>query len=147
MIREVLVHKNVAYDSLSGGLFLIGLGLIFLLPGLGIWPWILAVIGISQLPTNLARKRGWYGWQSCFWLVGLAVVFATGLFWPGILILIGLSVLLGALTHEQESSPFSAAKGGESPDGPAMPSEIGDVQPPVAPGDTARLDGLSSEQG
>lgn len=142
MIREVLVHKNVAYDSLSGGLFLIGLGLIFLLPGLGIWPWILAVIGISQLPTNLARKRGWYGWQSCFWLVGLAILFATGLFWPGILILIGISILLGALTREEEGSPFPEEKRGEPQPTPesAAPDEIGDAQPPVAPRDTSRLD-------
>lgn len=140
------MRRNVSYDSLSGGLFLIGLGLIFLLPGFGIWPWILAVIGISQLPTNLARKRGWYGWQSCFWLVGLAILFATDIFWPGILILIGLSILLGALTHEQESSPFARAKGSESADGPAIPNEIGDVQPPVAPGDTARLDDPPSGQ-
>ena len=143
------MRKNVAYDSLSGGLFLIGLGLILLLPGFGIWPWILAVIGISQLPTNLARKRGWYGWQSCFWLVGLTILFATNLLWPGILLLIGMSVLLGALSREQEGSPFAQEKRGEpqaAPE-PATPGEIGDAQPPVAPRDTARLDEPPSEQG
>jgi hypothetical protein len=41
-------------------------------------------------------------------MVGLAVLFATGLFWPGILILIGLSTLVGALTRESAGSPFAS---------------------------------------
>jgi hypothetical protein len=142
------MRNNLAHDGLSGGLFLIGLGLILLLPGFGIWPWILAVIGISQLPTNLARKRGWYGWQSCFWLVGLAILFATGFFWPGILIAIGMSMLLGALTREDESSPFAGATRAESRAATREPAPSGlpDTQPPVAPRDTARLSDPPAEQ-
>ncbi len=84
--------------NLSAGLFLIGLGLLFLLR-IGIWPWILAVIGLASLPAARAAQRGWLGYQSAFWLIGLTALFASGLFWPGILILLGLSVLLGGITH------------------------------------------------
>ena len=92
-------------EGLSGGIFLIGLGIIFL-TGIGFWPWILAVIGLAGLPASLGIKKGWYGWQGCFWMVGLAILFWSGHFWPGILILVGISALLGALGREGEGSPF-----------------------------------------
>jgi hypothetical protein len=85
------------YAGLSAGIFLIGLGLIFLLPGVGIWPWILVVIGLSGLPAGLASHRGWEAWQGAFWMIGLALLFWSGFIWPGILIMVGLSVLLGGL--------------------------------------------------
>lgn len=106
------------YHALSGGIFLIGLGVLFLVPGLSFWPWILVVIGLAGLPTSLANKRGWFGWQGFFWLTGLAILFASGHFWPGILILVGVSILVGALTRESEGSPFASrpAKGEVSSD-------------------------------
>ena len=99
--------KAKTYSGISGGLFLIGLGIIFLLDAVSFWPWILVVIGVSSLPGALAADRGWYGWQSFFWLTGLAILFYTGLFWPGILILVGVSTLVGSLTRNTENSPFS----------------------------------------
>jgi hypothetical protein len=110
--------KREHYHTLSGGIFLIGLGLLFLLPGVGFWPWILVVIGAASLPESLAQNRGWMGWQGFFWLAGLAVLFASGYFWPGILILIGLSMLLGALTREISGSPFASSRSGQTEDGP-----------------------------
>jgi len=98
------------FEGLSGGIFLIGLGLLFLVPGIGFWPWILVVIGAASLPASLAANKGWVGWQSFFWMCGLAVLFGTGYFWPGILILIGLSSLLGALTKDSQGNPFAGAK-------------------------------------
>lgn len=95
------------YSALSGGIFLIGLGILLLVPGLNIWPWILLVIAAAGLPAALAAQRGWLGWQSFFWLTGLAVLFATGYFWPGIVILVGVSIVLGALTRESQGSPFA----------------------------------------
>jgi len=95
--------------AVSGGIFLIGLGLLFLIPGIGIWPWILAVIGVAGLPAALSENKGWAGWQGFFWMIGLAVLFYTGLWWPGILILIGISTILGAATREQGGSPFAGS--------------------------------------
>lgn len=122
------MNSQRTYDSVSGGIFLIGLGLLFLVPGIGIWPWILAVIGAAGLPASLAHKRGWLGWQAFFWLVGLAVLFATDLLWPGILILIGVSSLVGALTRESPSSPFA---------GRAQPAAPPQDEPWPAPVDAA----------
>ena len=104
------------YETLSAGIILIGLGVLFLVPGVGFWPWILVVVGLAGLPASLANKKGWLGWQGFFWLAGLAVLFATGFIWPGILILIGLSMLLGALTRQSEGSPFAQpAEGASNP--------------------------------
>jgi len=61
------------------------------------WPWILALIGISILPSSISRNRGLYGLIGTLWLVGMAVLFYFDVFWPGILILIGSSILLGIL--------------------------------------------------
>ena len=109
--------KSGYYHTLSSGVFLIGLGILFLVPGVGFWPWILLVIGVAGLPEALAQNKGWLGWQGFFWMAGLAVLFATGTLFPGILILIGVSTLLGALTRESGGSPF-ATKSGENPAGP-----------------------------
>jgi len=96
------------YETLSGGIFLVGLGILFLVPGLGFWPWILVVIGLAGLPASLANNRGWIGWQGFLWMAGLALLFWSGYFWPGILILLGVSTLIGALTRESEGSPFAS---------------------------------------
>ena len=96
------------YETLSGGIFLVGLGILFLVPGLGFWPWILVVIGLAGLPASLANNRGWIGWQGFLWMAGLALLFWSGYFWPGILILIGVSTLIGALTREGQGSPFAS---------------------------------------
>ena len=97
-------------ESISGGIFLVGLGILFL-TDLGFWPWILVVIGLSGLPASLAQNRGWYGWQGFLWMLGLAILFASGFFWPGILILVGASMLVAAVTRDHESSPFSSGSG------------------------------------
>jgi hypothetical protein len=111
------------YDGLSGGIFLIGLGLLFLVPGLGIWPWILVVIACSQLPMSLARKQGWMAWQGFVWMVGLALLFASGFFFPGILIVLGVSALLGATTRQHQSSPFASKPSAATPTAPVVEDE------------------------
>lgn len=86
-------------SGVSGAIWLIGLGVLFLVEGIPFWPWILVVIGLVGLPESVAQKGLWAGLQGVVWLAGLAVLFATGKFWPGILILIGLSTLAGALVR------------------------------------------------
>jgi predicted membrane protein len=110
-----------ALESLSAGIILIGMGILFLVPGLSFWPWILAVIGFAGLPASLANQKGWLGWQSFFWLVGLAILFALNALWPGILILIGISTILGALTRDSEGSPFA-----REPEGAGEPFAVED---------------------
>jgi hypothetical protein len=79
-------------------MFLIGIGLIFLLK-MPFFPTILAVIGLSSILAGLATGRGWHGIQGGVWLVGLFFLFYYNIFWPGILILLGVSALIGALTR------------------------------------------------
>lgn len=99
--------------ALSFGLFLVGVGALFLVPTISIWPWILVVMAISGLPTALARGWNWLAWQSTIWLIGLAILFALDLLWPGVLLLFGLSALMRGLSArdrpEEQSSPPEAA--------------------------------------
>lgn len=90
--------RSSLHGTVSAGSLLIGIGLIFLLK-LDFFPAILAVVGSSSIGAGLAAGRGWYGLQSGIWLVGLAIIFYFDIFWPGILILIGISTLIGALTR------------------------------------------------
>ena len=112
-----------ASESLSAGIILIGIGILFLVPGLSLWPWILAVIGLAGLPASLANQKGWLGWQSFFWLVGLAILFALNVLGPGILVLAGISMISGALTRDSEGSPFARESEGA---GVGEPFAIGD---------------------
>jgi hypothetical protein len=57
------------------------------------------VIGLAGLPESVAQKGFWAGIQSAVWLIGIAVLFTFDIFWPGILILIGLSMVAGALVR------------------------------------------------
>ncbi|MGC8786690.1 MAG: hypothetical protein ACP5Q1_04620 [Anaerolineae bacterium] len=109
--------RSSVYGTLSAGLLLIGLGVIFLLK-LSLFPAILAVLGISSIAAGLATGRGWYSIQSGLWLIGLFLLFQFQIFWPGILILIGVSTLIGALTRPMLRSSTSPEKGEEqSPQG------------------------------
>lgn len=90
--------KAEKMDGLSGGIFMIGLGVLFLVEGIGFWPWILVLIGLTSLPSTIGRGDIEGGLQSFVWMCGLALLFSQpGLFFPGILILIGLSIMIGAL--------------------------------------------------
>ncbi len=80
-------------DQVSGGVFMIGLAVMFL-TGYW-WPGILFVIGASTLARGMAEGRAWYSVQGALWMIGLGVVFALGFSLPLLLVLIGLSMLLG----------------------------------------------------
>jgi hypothetical protein len=90
--------RKSALEGASGGIFLIGLGILFL-SKVEFFPWILVVIGLAGLPGSVARKGFWAGIQGFIWLTGLAILFATDAIWPGILILVGLSILAGAIVQ------------------------------------------------
>nr|MBC7244222.1 hypothetical protein [Chloroflexota bacterium] len=96
--------KASLYGTLSAGLLLIGMGIIFLLKQ-PLFPAILAVVGVSSIIAGLSTGRGWYSIQSGLWLIGLFFLFYFDILWPGILILIGLSALIGALTRSMLTSP------------------------------------------
>jgi predicted membrane protein len=92
------VKNKDAFHGITGGIILIGIGIIFL-ANIEFFPAILVVIGLAGLPESVAQKGFWAGIQSAVWLIGIAVLFTFDIFWPGILILIGLSMVAGALVR------------------------------------------------
>jgi len=96
--------RSKLYGTLSGGLLLIGVGLIFLFK-MDLFPAILAVLGLSSILAGLATGRGWEGLQGGLWLIGLFFLFQFDIFWPGILIVLGVSALIGAFTRTAFKRP------------------------------------------
>jgi hypothetical protein len=92
------MENKDAFHGMTGGIILIGIGIIFL-ANIDFFPAILVVIGLASLPESVAQKGFWAGIQSAVWLIGIAALFAFDVFWPGILILVGLSMVAGALVR------------------------------------------------
>ncbi|MBN1564663.1 MAG: hypothetical protein JXA10_12530 [Anaerolineae bacterium] len=87
-------------EGLSGGIFLIGLGVLFLVDSINFFPWILLVIGLASVPGSMAKDGFWAGLQGLIWMGGLAILFDGKLpFVPGILIMIGLSAMASAFVR------------------------------------------------
>src|ERR1700676_2026212 len=89
--------------GLAGGFFFIGLALAFALSGRLGGNWFLfflfAGLAFSSLfgSASSMNARGLYGGILGFvWLMGLGILFVIG-FWPWILVLIGISAILGSL--------------------------------------------------
>jgi hypothetical protein len=62
--------------------------------------------------------------HSAVWLIGLAVLFFTGFWWPGILVLAGISMILQWALSEANSQPMEPVR---------QPIASQPVQPPAAP--------------
>jgi hypothetical protein len=90
-----VVSKERA-DQVAGGVFLIGLGILFFGGlGIGFFPGILFVIGASNIARGMAEGRAWYNVSGGVWMIGLGAAFLFNFSWPLILVLIGLSMLFG----------------------------------------------------
>ncbi len=90
--------------GLAGGIFLIGLALAFFIGHGSFFLSILFVaLAFSSLIGSLStfNPRGAYGGlQGFIWLLGLAILFLPGVgFWPWILVLCGISAILGVLAR------------------------------------------------
>ena len=85
--------------ALSFAIFLFGVAALFLADA--IFPAILPLIWLSLIPTVLAEQGGKYGlWilaQVGIWLGGLPLLLEMGMFFPGVLVLAGMSALLVAI--------------------------------------------------
>jgi hypothetical protein len=77
--------------------------------------------------------------QSTIWLIGIAILFLTNDWWPGILILVGVSVLAEFLVRR--SAPPAARMPPSAPEpAPPEPSAIpADPLPPASPAPRADL--------
>lgn len=95
------INKENA-DQVSGGIFLIGLAMLFLTGWW--WPGIMFVIGASIIARTMAEGKPWTSATGAFWMIGIGVVFGVpgliegvdwGTIWPLALIAIGLFMLFG----------------------------------------------------
>lgn len=86
-------------DTLGAGMFLVGLGVLFLLDWF--WPGILGLLGIVALVTQSARGNLLRGLSSLVLLGGLTILFTIGFAWEYVfpigLIVLGLIALAKAI--------------------------------------------------
>lgn len=101
--RQMRRGYRTGLGGLAGGFFFIGLALAFALSnwfgGSGFLFFLFAGLAFSSLlgSASSINPRGLYGGiQGFVWLMGLAILFVIG-FWPWILVLIGISAILGSL--------------------------------------------------
>lgn len=81
--------------SIKVGAFLIVLGLVWWLRlWFLIWPGALVVAGILAYTQRRSLGRTVEAVQAGFWCIGLALLFLTGFLFPGILFLVGGSILM-----------------------------------------------------
>jgi hypothetical protein len=86
-------HRGHPWRHAGGPVFLIGLGLLFLLK-LPFFPAILVVAGLASFASAAGHGRALAGFKSAFWLFGFALLFTIPRLWvPTMIVLIGLNVL------------------------------------------------------
>jgi hypothetical protein len=72
------------------------------------------------------------GVQSAVWMIGLGILFLTGDWWPGIMILIGVSMVMGALARGWAALDAAGEPQPEPPGPPPSPFEPRPA-PPASP--------------
>ena len=97
--------------AISGGIFLIGLAFAFIIGGHFFLPLLFVALAVCSLFGTLSTFRPgaiYGGLQSFIWLLGLAFLFLTDWWWPGILFIIGISAIVGALARPIMTGIFGA---------------------------------------
>ncbi len=90
-------------------------GIIFIIAGLflilnqftfkiAFFPWILLVIGTVIFLTSLFSGNFWGGLQALIWLGGLAFAFYFDQLFPGILIILGFSIIAQSIRSNFKKS-------------------------------------------
>ena len=96
------MQKQHNADQVSGGVFLIGLALLFLTDWW--WPGIMFVVGASIIARTMAEGAPITSATGAFWVIGIGIIFGIpdlfdGINWgqifPIILILIGVFMVFG----------------------------------------------------
>jgi predicted lipid-binding transport protein (Tim44 family) len=88
------------FGGLAGGIFLICLALAFMVHGSFFLPLLFVGLAFSALFGSLSsgKPQATYGGVMGFiWMLGLAAFFAFNFWWPGILILLGISAIAGTI--------------------------------------------------
>lgn len=98
--------------QLTGGVFLVGLGLVFA-TGIGFWPNILLVIAATSATKGLTERRHGFGEEAkgALFMLALWAFFAFGFNWAIILIVMGLGMLLGKWNFDSDDDGNDDAYG------------------------------------
>ena len=102
-------YNRSLFGGVAGGIVLIGLALSFAVGGFNL-PIFFVALACAALISSLGslNPRGIYGGiQGFFWLLVLALFFATSFNWIWFLVAAGISAILGALAQ-----PITAGLGG-----------------------------------
>jgi len=134
-------RNRSGFGGIVAGSILLGIGVLFLLQNLGVlyfediwdfWPAILIVIGVARLSTS-------YGWGGRIWgaiLTGLGSFFLLenlhlipphiiGRFWPLILMVVGVGLLVRNLERQYHRGPGGSSGGGPSGAGSSSSGSTG----------------------
>ncbi len=98
-VQPPYAQPQSSWDLKSIGPILFAGEVLFLLMRGNIWPGILWLIGISSFVGAMVSNRGHKAFSHLVWWGGLALLFATKAFWPGILILIFLCMMINGRNH------------------------------------------------
>ena len=82
--------------------------------------------------------RPLWGW---IWILGFFFMARYGLWWPGILILVGISIILGSAFRQDPPQPFDTRtpQAPQTPPHPVYPAPVAPAAPaPVAPAPAAQ---------
>jgi hypothetical protein len=81
-------------NAITGGLWLIGLGILFAIRFW--WPGILILVGITMIIQGLVQGRGWYGLHGGFWMILIAAWAILRFSMAFFFVALGLYVILSA---------------------------------------------------
>ena len=86
---------NERAGQITGGVWLIGLGLLFATGRW--WPGIMFLIGVSAIVEGLVEGRGWYAFQAGFWsiMIGVWALYHYSL--PMLFVGLGVSMIVMAI--------------------------------------------------
>ena len=87
--------------------------------------------GIYRRNPGFARRGR--SFRGAIWMIGLAVLFFSGRWWPGILILIGISLVFSAFERESEPRSFPDPRFEPQPIAPPAPVILTPPSPAPAP--------------
>ena len=74
-----------------------GVGYLLIKKDIEFWPWILVVFSISISLNLFSKKKFLNGLNILIWFTGIAILIYLGNFWPAILYIIGISIIITAL--------------------------------------------------
>jgi hypothetical protein len=100
-------HSSEPLKNLMGGIWLIGLGVLFYTGRW--WPGILFLVGITMLIEGWIREHFWAGVQAGFWIIFVAVWALFRFSIPFLFVGVGASMILATLVKPnplEKPKPF-----------------------------------------